>query len=328
MDHPTVSNSSLILEWSCTNTIDPTTVTTGSGRRALWNCAVCRHTWESRIIHRANGSGCPLCAGRVVVTGVNDLVTTHPHLSKEWSLLANKQSPTKVSYGSHLKVTWVCLKCKHSWRAAVSNRSLGGNGCPECKRTKLQNRIKAIKGMSDLASVDPALAEEWDPSNHINIAQVTYKSGKRVGWVCSKCAHKWKSTVANRSNGSGCPECNKRISLVEVELCKLLNAENNVRLETAWASGKPHVVDGLLGSSTVIEYDGSYWHRDRVSKDLEKTLTLTRLGFTVVRVREFPLSFLPAHEGLIQVTHDFLEDRIEETAQRILYALANLRRHT
>lgn len=65
-----------------------------------------------------------------------------------------------------------------------------------------------IKGFNDLASVNPALAEEWNYEKNGTLTpdQVTEMSGKKVWWKC-KHGHEWEATVANRSSGRGCPYC-------------------------------------------------------------------------------------------------------------------------
>ena len=40
----------------------------------------------------------------------------------------------------------------------------------------------------------------------------------------------------------------------------------------------------------VIEYDGSYWHRNKQATDLEKTQLMEKEGWKVIRVREVPLT--------------------------------------
>ncbi|MFE2864863.1 zinc-ribbon domain-containing protein [Embleya sp. NPDC059259] len=44
----------------------------------------------------------------------------------------------------------------------------------------------------------------------------------------------------------------------------------------------------ILGD-VAVEYDGFYWHKDKVSLDRKKTDRLQRAGYQVIRVREHPL---------------------------------------
>ena len=60
------TDAQLLIEWDYyKNTdIDPSRVTRGSGRKVWWICSNCGHSWQTKIIHRANGSGCPVCSRR------------------------------------------------------------------------------------------------------------------------------------------------------------------------------------------------------------------------------------------------------------------------
>ncbi|MEW6903278.1 hypothetical protein V3M63_06720 [Trueperella pyogenes] len=46
------------------------------------------------------------------------------------------------------------------------------------------------------------------------------------------------------------------------------------------------------GERLAIEYDGSYWHRDKTDVDRAKSLDLLAAGFILVRLREVPLPSL------------------------------------
>jgi len=64
-----------------------------------------------------------------------------------------------------------------------------------------------------LQSLNPSLAEEWHPTKNGSLTpiDVTAGSGKKIWWRCSR-GHVWESTVSNRSNGNGCPECAGKIA--------------------------------------------------------------------------------------------------------------------
>lgn len=50
----------LLKDWDYEkNTIDPTTVSIGSGKKAYWKCSACGHEWSAVIASRAKGVGCP-----------------------------------------------------------------------------------------------------------------------------------------------------------------------------------------------------------------------------------------------------------------------------
>ena len=72
---------------------------------------------------------------------------------------------------------------------------------------------KLIPG-TDLTSRFPAVAAEWDyEKNHpLTPDQVAGKSGKKVWWKCNM-GHSWRSSIANRSYGCGCPYCAGRLPI-------------------------------------------------------------------------------------------------------------------
>ena len=111
------------------NTLHPTEIIAGSGKRAWWQCKH-GHSWEATVYSRAQGHGCPYCTGRKVWLGFNDLASTHPKLVQEWDWEKNTLLPTEVSAGFRKKVWWKC-EHGHSWEAAMCDRTLG-RGCPQC----------------------------------------------------------------------------------------------------------------------------------------------------------------------------------------------------
>lgn len=133
-DLPTVMPA-LMEEWDYEHNaeIDPTTVGRGSHESVFWKCKKCGHTWPAQIYNRANGKGCPCCAHRVVVPGINDLATTDPDLASEWNPTLNSLKPTEVTRGQSKMIYWVCSNCGNVWQDTLNHRS-GGRGCSLCKK--------------------------------------------------------------------------------------------------------------------------------------------------------------------------------------------------
>jgi hypothetical protein len=90
----------------------------------------------------------------------------------------------------------------HEWPAMLWSRVGLGTGCPICSNKQ------TLAGFNDIATTDPNLASQWHPTLNtaLSITSVTKGSGKKVWWLCEK-GHEYKSTVANRSIGQGCPIC-------------------------------------------------------------------------------------------------------------------------
>ena len=318
----------LLEEWNTDgnlkNGLVPTSVTHRSNKMAAWICGE-GHKWDALISNRSRGSGCPVCAGKSILLGSNDLATENPKLAMEWHPMENAPlTASDVTSGSDKRVFWICSNFKaHIWEATVKNR-VKGSGCPYCMSRKI------MAGFNDLGTLRPDMAEEWDPVSNKGLlpTEISPSSGKKVNWRCSR-GHTWRTSPNSRSLGSGCPHCfaSRKFSVIErdLRLCFQLAAED---IEIRWPNGQRYKVDILLPNKVAIEYDGSYWHGPKIQvdqgKDIEKTTNLIDAGYTVVRVREKPLKHLPKMEGLIQITHDFHKGDIVGTANKIKAKLTKL----
>lgn len=104
-----------------------------------------------------------------------------------------------------------------------------GSGCPYCAGNL------PIKGLNDLQTVNPILAEEWEQSlnGKLTPTDVLPQSGKKVWWKC-KNGHTYQATIGNRSNGKGCPFCSSKRVIKGVNDLQTINpslaAEWNYKL--------------------------------------------------------------------------------------------------
>ena len=74
----------------------PADISAGSHRSVWWRCEK-GHSWRASIHSRASGCGCPICAGRQILVGENDLATVDPELAQEWNAARNTRKPTEIS---------------------------------------------------------------------------------------------------------------------------------------------------------------------------------------------------------------------------------------
>ena len=192
--------------------LDPTSVSAGSGFKALWKCEF-GHEWKTAIANRSSsGTACPVCSGQKLLTGYNDLQTKFPSLAKE----ADGWDPTLVLAGSHIKRSWKC-QFGHVWQTTIDHRAHKHSGCPYCS-----GRV-AIPGENDLATIYPEIALQavgWDPSLELP------NSGKRVKWKC-KFKHEWLALISARvgSKYEGCPYCSGKSVLAGFNDLATINSE-------------------------------------------------------------------------------------------------------
>lgn len=189
-------------------TFKPEMVTVFSGKRVWWKCKKCGQSWKSPVSTRANGSGCPYDAGKLPIPGKTDLATLRPDLAEVWDYERNGSlTPEMVTVSSGKKVWWICKNCGQSWPATIDNR-VRGSGCP------YDGGKLPIPGKTDLATLRPDLAEEWDfeQNSYLTPEMVTSSSHKRVFWKCDICGQRWKSAIDSRSARSRCQHNHKRIN--------------------------------------------------------------------------------------------------------------------
>ncbi|MBT2269060.1 zinc-ribbon domain-containing protein [Rhodococcus erythropolis] len=179
-----------------------TEVTPMSNRSIWWRCSE-RHDWRAPVYSRASGTGCPVCTGRRIMQGYNDLCTTHPKLASEWHPTMNSIPPTAVYKGTVRKFWWSCSAYGHEWHMSPNDRIRQNQNCPFCAGKKV------LVGFNDLASRRPDIATQWHPRNNITAHQVTTGSNKSVWWVCTAHGHEWKTAIHNRTR-HGCPTCTGR----------------------------------------------------------------------------------------------------------------------
>jgi hypothetical protein len=190
------------------NSAAPTQVSAGSHKVVWW---VCRkgHEWKAAVHTRVGGSGCPVCAGKVVVPGENDLATAYPDLAAQWHPTKNGSlTPRDISVGSQKKVWWRCDQ-GHEWQTLASAR-IQGNGCPVCAGKVV------IPGFNDLATAFPGVAAQWHPTKNGSLTpnQLSPASNRRAWWTCAL-GHSFLAKISDRTRrNTGCPYCAGRKVLV------------------------------------------------------------------------------------------------------------------
>lgn len=212
----------LIMEWDydceLNKNLSPFEISPGSSTVVGWKCSKCGTKWETTVAHRTDEvrpSKCPACAfiPKKLVVGKNDLASKKPNLAAEWDYEENYPlTPEDVFASSHIKVGWICPDCGLHYTAWINNR-YRGEGCSDCRYVKMAEtrRQSNLKKKGSLMRTNPKLAAEWDYEKNYPKTpnDIVEGSNVPVGWICSKCGHKWDATPIRRSAGKGCPECKK-----------------------------------------------------------------------------------------------------------------------
>lgn len=226
-------------QWRSTD-LSPRDVTHGSHTVARWECEQ-GHEWEASVLSRTSGRGCPVCTGKRVVAGINDLATLRPDLAAQWADARDIQS---VALKSNYSARWKCAE-GHQWQAVVASRTRSEEAsCPSCREVskevahlfvawegalarwrcerghewlstpfEQQRRSHPCQECRSVAVLHPELVREW--ADERSAARFTVSSREKVQWRCPK-GHLFFSTVASRVGGSGCTVCSNRLILAGV----------------------------------------------------------------------------------------------------------------
>lgn len=114
------------------NTIKTHEISTGNKGKVWWKCTL-GHSYQMSMHNKTfRLFNCPVCSGKHVQAGFNDIATTNPDMAKEWHPTKNGNFlPQQVSSGSDKKVWWLG-DCGHDWLGAISNRTYLDAGCTIC----------------------------------------------------------------------------------------------------------------------------------------------------------------------------------------------------
>jgi len=207
-----IDNKLLMSEWDYekNKNLEISKITENSKKIAYWKCSKCGYKWKACIGNRAkNHTGCPACANKILIVGVNDLATTNPEVAKEWNYKKNYPlTPQNIRKGTHKKFWWTCSSCNYEYKASPNHRTTHDSKCPKCLGAK------AIVGINDLATTYPEIAKEWHPIKNSTHApkNISLGSHKKIWWQCQKCNHEWKISVRQRiKTKSGCPKCSGKL---------------------------------------------------------------------------------------------------------------------
>lgn len=223
--------------------IIPSEISIGSKKKVFWKCPICGGEWETAPKYRKK-SGCPYCVNFKALSGFNDLQTLFPDIAAEWDTKKNGSLyPRDVTKGSAKRVWWICPK-GHSYDMSVICR-VKGQKCPYC------NNRRVLVGFNDLQTLEPEIAQFWHPilNNDLTPKDVIPGTKKRVWWKCDK-GHEWQSSVVQRCKSKGCPICQNRRIIKEVNDLITVHPELKNEWDYERNAGKPEEYSS--GSSTVV----------------------------------------------------------------------------
>lgn len=168
-------------------------------------------------ITKANSCNCSYCLGLNRTT-------------EEFQEILNEKFDNSITVigeyiGTKERVEVKCNICSNIWKPYAYNL-LSGYGCKECGHVKV-----GIKGRRDGQSVIDEINEKrGNEMDVLSKPEEIITSDIKVKLKCKKCGHIWEAKYSNilkpKSNRTGCPECNCKVSKGERILREILRKYN------------------------------------------------------------------------------------------------------
>lgn len=161
------------------NGVPASRIRANSGKRFWWRDPRHHdHVWQSSLSNRrGQRSGCPICSGHVLLSGVNDIATMDPVESGMLDTEKNHGlTPDKIRYGSNAKIWWKCSR-GHSFLKSPSWMRNNGGKCEQCE----------MEDTLSIAAMYPDLIPWFDDGCNKDSADHTpAKTMMKVHWRCFK----------------------------------------------------------------------------------------------------------------------------------------------
>ena len=176
--------------WSTKNNKTPEDFSKNSQELVWFACSKCKATYERKAKEvRLHPERCGVCAGKIIITGINDVKSKLPEVLTKWDYDLNNIDPSKV--GISFVAYFRCDTCKQSTKRMASAVAKNPHACSVCAGKII------VLGINDLKSQRPSLAAQWSPKNDRTPEEVTLGSGYRAIWICDF-SHEWPAEVGTR----------------------------------------------------------------------------------------------------------------------------------
>ena len=197
--------------------------------------------------------------------------------------------PSEVPVNSKKEAFWACVN-GHTWKERITNVYDRKDKCLYCSGKKV------TKGINDLQTLYPNIAEEWDYQNNGGVlpSEVSPETWKSYNWVCPK-GHHYSMKVHLRTHSIksiDCPKCVKAHSTSFPEQAIYYYTRqfftNSINRYKGLSKTGLELDIYIPSIRTGIEYDGKPFHSSKEAKEREKYkyLICLKKGIKLIRIRE------------------------------------------
>lgn len=173
----------LLKRWDyAKNKSAPSKIYAGGRTKYYWKCDE-GHSYLSTIPNEVKRKVCPVCSGKIVLSGYNDLLSQLPLIAEDWDYELNLFKPSEIHFNNQSEIIhWKCKKCGFKWTSTVKQHGL----CPNCKKKHMKINVYMLPTM-----------EFYDSFENIKVlcANLGIDYNKQKGNISSVCNKKQKSLL-------------------------------------------------------------------------------------------------------------------------------------
>ena len=250
--------------WSASNPKTPRMVFMSSGAKYLFDCDVCRHSFEIALDKATAGNWCPYCSGQRLCDSATCNVcraksfASHPR-AVCWSA-SNSKTARMVFMSSNTKYLFDCDVCHHSFEIALCSAT-AGHWCPYCSNQRLCENIKC-RACEAKSFASGTRAACWSASNAKSPRMVFASSNTKYSFDCDVCHHSFEIALYNVTAGNWCPYCtNQRLcENINCRACKVKSFASHPRA-ACWSANNaksPRMV--FMSSNKKYSFDCDVCH--------------------------------------------------------------------
>ncbi len=238
--------------------------------------------FTQKIDNHKQGSGCRECGIEKVA---NAKRMSWKDVKKVFNQIhGNHYNYDKVEYiGMDYKVTLICPV--HGEFQQKPSNHVNGSGCGKCLGRGL-SRAEFVQRFRDV---------HGDRYLYTKVHE-TKKAKDKITIIC-KIHGEFQQEAFSHMSGCGCPFCtltpqSKSELEINFELQQFFTEIDPKGFKTR-LEGKLWSIDIYIPELNLgIEFDGSYWHKEKQQMDRMKTMRFKKEGYHILRIREEPLKKL------------------------------------
>lgn len=267
--------------------INPKAIPCKSNIEIKWRCPDCGYEWSAAVAAvvnsyvRSKRTGCPRCAGKVLIKGVNDAATVDAIAANCWNSERNPDSLSDHFVNDPSIRWWKCIRCQEPFERQIYVMCRKGSihACKTCY-PKMASHKRFEKVTSDghnLRDEYPKIAQYWDyDANPDRPEDFTPGSEDEKYWICSECGRSYPSRIVVRTRNGGnttCGDCGRKRGGQKNRINALKDGKNSLEylypgLAKEWHPTK----NGILKSCDVTpNYEEMvWWHCDKCKQPWER----------------------------------------------------------